>query len=224
MAKYCTKCGNTGWLLDNTPCDCQMSREVFTADISMLDVPDQYQGIRFNKDIVDPSMGSFYSDYLYKIWSEIVSMKLKSTNILICSPKATSKTVMAYSALQELFRKGTDTFPIYDLLEVRRITVDMDLGKRQKYTQENPEDILRVPYLFVKVPEFCTNDVFAMLSVLIDRRTRRNGCTIFLYDGSLTNLKSMDYKGIIESISKDGSYGTLLCKEFWRKDENKTNA
>ena len=217
--KYCPVCGGLGVKLDGSPCGCRMTTELFTMDLVSIDIPEQYQSVRFNKDAVDMSMGAMYADYLFKLWSDITSAKLKNTNILLCSPKATSKTIMAYSAIQELFRNGIPTFPIYDLLEIRRMTIDMDLGRKSKYTQDNPEDILTVPYLFVKIPEFSNNEVFGTLTVLLDRRTRRNGCTIFLYDGSLTRLKDLDYRHIIESLAKDGSYGTLDCKDFWRKGD-----
>lgn len=219
-AKYCPVCGGTGVKLDGTPCGCRMSMELLTSDLVSLDLPEQYQGIKFVKDAVDSGMGSYYADYLLQVYSDVTSMQMKNTNILICSPKATSKSVMAYSAIQELFKKGVQTFPIYDLLEIRRMTVDMDLGRRSQYTMDNPEDILKVPYLFVKFPAFGNNDAFSIMATLIDRRTRRNGCTIILYDGSLTRLKEMDYKHVLDGISKDGSYGTLLCKDFWRKGEH----
>lgn len=221
---YCPVCGGSGTKLDGTPCGCRMTHELFTSELSMLDIPEQYQGIRFNRDAVDITMGTGYADYLYQLFGDVVSMKLKNKNILICSPKATSKTVMAYAAIQELFRRSIPTFPVYDLLEIRRMTVDMDLGRKSKYTQENPEDMLTVPYLFVKIPEFANNDIFGTLSILLDRRTRRNGCTIVLYDGSLKRLKDLDYRHIIESLDKDGSYGTLSCKSFWRKGETNEQA
>ena len=86
--KYCPICGNTGIKLDGTPCECKMSREVFTSDIVMLDVPEQYQGIRFNKYIVDPKMGSFYYDYLYKEFP----MDLSDFSIIVdCANGSTSE-------------------------------------------------------------------------------------------------------------------------------------
>lgn len=219
-SKYCPICGGTGVKLDGTPCGCRMTTELFTSDLVSLDIPEQYQEVKFMRDAVDPKMGKEYADYLMYLWSDIIALKLRNKNILICSPKGTSKAIMAYSAITELFRGGVPTFPIYDLLEIRRMTVDMDLGRKSKYTQDNPEDMLKVPYLFVKIPEFSTNEVFNTLSILLDRRTRRNGCTIFLFEGSMKRLQDLDYWHTVESLKGDGSYGTLDCREFWRKGES----
>ena len=218
MTKYCPKCGGSGILLDGTPCSCNVNDITLFQDITMLDLPEQYQGVRFNSGLIK-DMPEYYKQYMRDLHNDIVNMSLKHTNILICSPAFTSKKVLAYSAMQTLFSNGVPVFPSYDLLELRKITVDNDLNKKQTYTVDEPEKVLTVPYLFVEVPSFTANEVFQMISTLVSRRTRRNNSTIFLYDGSLDTLKKVDYWHIIDNMSGDGSYGSLVCKNFFRKGE-----
>lgn len=215
---YCTKCGNTGMLLDGTPCDCKISTVEFNNDITMLDVPEQYQGVIFDPNMINADMGYYYKKFMTELYDDISTMKLKYKSYLICSPKQTSKTILAYSVLQSLFRRDIDVFPVYDALEIRKIMTDVDLNKRQTYTISDPESILTTPYLFVKIPDYLINEVYQTISVLIDRRTRRNTSTIFLYDGSLSTLKKLDYQHILDKLEGDGSYGTLVIKEFWKKE------
>lgn len=220
MDRYCPKCGNSGILLDGSPCDCRLTINVFNDSLSMVDVPDQYQGIYFDKRLICDGMSDYYRSFMDELYNNIISMKLKYKNYLICSPNRTSKTVMAYSALQFLFKRDIEVFPVYDLLEIKKITTDMDLNRKQTYTVDNPEKILTVPYLFVKIPDYLTNEVYQTMSVLVDRRTRRNTSTIFLYDGDLALLKKTDYQHLIDRLAGDGSYGTVIVKEFWKKETN----
>ena len=217
MSKYCPICGGTGIKLDGSPCECRVNDIVLYKDVNMIDLTEQYQGIRFHSGLIQ-NMPDFYKKYMKDLYDNIISLSLKHTSILLCSPAFTSKKVMAYSAIQELFSKGVSVFPIYDLLEIRKITIDNDLNRKKTYTVDEPEKILTVPYLFVIVPNFPANEVYQTLSVLIDRRTRRNNSTVLLYDGSLDTLKKTDYLHILDNISGDGSYGSLVCKNFYRKE------
>lgn len=216
---YCPKCGNKYVLLDGTPCDCRMSPEIFTADTVEIDIPEQYQGIAFRKELVAEDMSEGYAPFLYKLVEDITTFRLKNKNILLCSPKARSKTIMAYTAINVLFKQGIPVFPIYDLLELRKMTVDVDTGKTGKYDQKQIDLMLNCPYLFVKLPEVLVIETFAMLALVIDRRTRRNGSTIIIYDGDLENMKKFDYRHVIDNMSGDGSFGTIKCYNFFKKEE-----
>ena len=215
----CPLCGGYKILFNGEPCSCVINKKTFNKGITLLDVPEQYQGIEYNESVVDKTMGDFYSKTLSNIYKSVCSSTLKNRNYLICSPKQTSKTVMAYSALQFLFQNDIDVFPIYDVLELRKMTIDMDLNRKQTYTVSDPEKILNVQYLFVKIPAYIVNEVFQMMSVLVDRRSRRNACTIFIYDGSYKTLEKLDYKSILKSLVGDGSYGTIKVHNFWREGE-----
>lgn len=214
---YCAKCGNTGVIpLTNEQCDCRLNKEFLFDSIACLDVPEQYQGLTFNEELVDSDMGGAYKAFLSKTHSDLTSMKLKYHNLLICSPPSTSKTIWTYSIMQTLFRKGIDTFPLYDIYEIKRILLDMDFGRKGVYEVENPESIITVPYLFTRIPILVESDAYEVIAMLLDRRVRRGTSTIFLHNGSWESLTRKDSFGIMSSLVGDGSYCTLENKT-WRK-------
>ncbi len=213
--EYCVKCANTGVLPDGSPCDCRVRMETFYDTVSCLDVPDQYRGIIFNKFLLPKDMPDYYSVFMTDLHDSIIKQQWRNHNVCVCSPVGHGKSVLAYSCIEQLFRAGVLTFPVYDALEIKRIMIDMDMCRKQLHDVANPEYVNIVPYLFVKIPRMVSWEIYDVIISVLDRRVRRGVCTIFLYDGTWEQLIKKDTSGILTGIQGDGTYTTLDVKSFY---------
>lgn len=212
---WCPKCSNTGInIVTGEICDCKFNVQSFYDSVSCMDIPEQYRGILFNKALVPKDVHESYATYLQSMYDSIITMKWKFHNVCLCSPIAHSKTILAYSCIEVLFRHGIDTFPVFDILEIKRILLDMDLCRKQLYEVAEPEKLITAPILFVKVPRVITWEVYDTMVLVLDRRTRRGNSTIFMYDGYWEQLVKLDGQGIVTGLMGDGSYNTLDIKSW----------
>lgn len=213
--KWCSKCSNTGLDIDNNPCSCRFNAQSFYDSVSCLDIPEQYRGVRFTKTLVAKDMPESYADYLDKVHAEITASRWNNHNLCLCSPTAKSKTILAYSCMESLFRYGVTTFPVYDVLELKRIILDMDLCRKSIYEVDNPENLFNAPIVFIKVPRVTTWEIYDTMVLILDRRTRRGHSTIFIYDGSWEQLTRNDKQGVLTGLLGDGSYNTIEVKTWY---------
>lgn len=212
---YCAECGGTGLKIDNTPCSCKLNKDYLFNGLVCLDVPEQYQGATFNSNLIADDMGDIYRKFMQDTYESLTSMRMKYHNMVICSPPAKAKTIMAYCVIQTLFRKGVETFPVYDVLEIKRIMGDMDYNRKQLYDTKDPQKLLTAPYIFVKIPNSLSSEVYETISTLMDRRVRRGTSTIFLFNGTWETLTNYDSRNILKSLLGDGAYCTIENKT-WR--------
>ena len=212
--KYCTKCMNTGVDIDNNPCECRVNAKSFYESVSCLDIPAQYRGVHFNEALVPKDLSESYTNFLQNISNEVSAGRIPKKNMFICSPISHSKSVLAYSCIELLFRSGIPTFPLYDVLELKRMLMDFDLGRKQTYDIDKPELIVSVPLLFVKVPRVTSWEVFDAIAMLLDRRVRRNNTTIFIYDGNWGQLVYNDKQNILTGLMGDGHFNSFEVKSW----------
>lgn len=212
---YCPDCMNTGLDINNNVCHCKFNAKSFYDSVSCLDVPEQYRGIAFSKSLVPKDVHESYANYLESIYDTVLSGRWKQHNVIIASPIGHSKTILAYSCLEVLFRNGIPTFPVYDVLELKRILTDMDLCRKQIYEISNPELTITVPLLFVKIPRLSNWEIFDTIALILDRRVRRGNSTIFLFDGTWNQLIQNDRNNILTGLIGDGSYNTLESKSWF---------
>ena len=218
--KYCPLCMNTGIDINNNICRCRQ-KDTFSADaVTCLDVPAQYIGITFSSVLVAADIGEAYRNKLQAIHDEITTLKWAYRNMALCSPAGHSKTILAYSCMQRLFRRNVTVFPLLDLFEIQRISADMDYCRKPLYDIGEPERLYTVPYLFVRVPTAVSYDTYDIMSLLLDRRTRRGGSTIFLFNGMWGNLTCLDKRGVITNLQGDGS-GCSMEVSSWHTGEVK---
>ena len=215
---YCKWCGGTGIDIDGNVCSCRINVKSFYDTVSCLDVPEQYRGISFNKSLVPKDLPEAYADFLQSIHDKVFEGKLENYNVLIASPVGHSKTILSYSCLELLFRNGFDTFPVYDVLELKRMLIDMDLCRKSIYEIENPELIMTVPILFVKIPRVSSWEVYDTITLILDRRVRRGNSTIFTFDGTWGELVYNDKRNILAGLVGDGNYNTLKVSS-WKLPE-----
>ncbi len=211
---YCIKCGNTGVDINGDVCECKARAKSFFDVTGCLDVPEQYQGVVFNEALVPNDLHESYAKFLQGVYDKVLVGKWQNRNVLIASPINHSKTILAYSCLQALFREGVPTFPVYDVMELKRIILDLDLCRKSIYDIANPEECMTVPLLFVKIPRLSNWEVYDMVATLLDRRVRRGNSTIFLYDGNWYSLIRGDRNNILEGLVGDGYYTTLEVKSW----------
>jgi len=221
--EYCAKCGNTGEIFaTGGRCDCDLgSGEINFNDSACLAIPEQYRGLAFNTELIPTDVGDYYPKYLGELHRDISTMKLRNTNIFLAAPPKHAKTCLAYTAIQNLYKKNVEVFPLYDILELRRFMQDFDWGKKSAELEEagyTVQGLYSVQYLFVKIPSEVSFAVFDALKLLLDRRLRRNGgVTILLSDYGWNYIAEADKRGIFTAMLGDGSFGTINNKTFYRK-------
>ena len=213
---YCTKCGNTGVDIDGNPCTCKFDVEGYFGSVTCLTVPEQYQSVHFNKLLMSADMPEAYRNFMDNLHDDVINGRWKFHNMALCSPASSSKTILAYSCLQSLFRRGLQTFPVYDVMELKRIMYDLDMGKKLLYDVKEPGAILESSVLFVRVPNALVREVYDTMYTLVDRRVRRGNSTIFLYNGSWEELTRLDYNGVIKNMLGNGAF-TTIENSTWHK-------
>ena len=209
LEDYCEKCGNTGTIFETgARCDCTHAKRSAMEAVSCLAVPKQYARIVFDKFSVNKDIGDDYPNRLQELYDSIVTNAMIARNVLICAPPKHSKTVFACSCITELFNYGVEVASIYDLLEVRKIISDMEFGYNNLY-EEFPDKLIKAPYLFVKVPRVVNKSTYDIILYLMDKRLRRGGSTIYLYDGTYEELVVADKRGLLKDMKGDGYYKSL---------------
>lgn len=216
--KYCSKCGGDGIDADGNVCDCKFNPDTFFGDVACLEIPEQYRGIIFNTALLPNIVDASYGAKLREIFTEISVARLRDHNYLICSPHRCGKTIFAYSCIERVFRAGLKVFPVFDIMEIRRMMEDVDFGRESITGVSEPENIWLAPYLFVKLPVYPSWEVYDTFNTLLGRRVRKGTSTIFLYSGTFESLTRNDKTSLFTSIRGDGSYSSVEVLE-WRKKE-----
>jgi hypothetical protein len=179
-------------------CACASNDWDIFSDSICCDIPEQYQGVKFDPTRVPTKMGI----YLSKLHTDISLLQLRHKNIIICSPHHTGKTIFAYSCIQALFRKNIRVYPFRDIDE---ISGDM---------RDFSSDIYLAPYLFVKIPASFTTETLVNSVTLIDRRVRRGLSTILFFSGHWSRFSHYNGYNPLSAIRGDGSYTTLDVRDF----------
>jgi hypothetical protein len=185
-----------------------VNEESIYADVVCLEVPEQYQGVRFIKELVPTDLAPRYGEILQELHDRIASLEFKNCNVVLCSTAKHSKTIWAYSLIQALFRKSIKVAPLYDIPETRRIAADYDAGRSRE------ADIYSVPILFTRIPMDTNFQIYSGIQSLIYRRVRRGHSTVLLYNGKWSQLIYGDNWDIVKPMLGDGMYTTLKCHSF----------
>lgn len=218
MVAYCPKCGNTGVLIDGTPCDCQLHLSDLYSGVECLDIPEAYRGLKFDGAYLSSRLPG-YRQFMENVYNQIVSLRWKCKNAIICSPPQTGKSVLAYSLIQELFRREIEVFPLMDILEIRKVMMDLEYNKPQSLGVENPMRLYTAPYVFAVMPPLTNFDTFDAAAMLVARRTRRGNSTILLYEGTWNQLVSGDTKKSLKNMEGNGSLTTIEVNSWYYKED-----
>lgn len=202
--EVCLKCDGTGITVDGTPCDCRENGKVELPIV--LEVPSIYQNAEFSASLVPIKMPRQYGIDLEDIIDVIKSKGRLNYNALICSPPNTGKTVFAYTIYRHQYLKGLPMPEIIDLFEAKELLVSMSYNED---INKNKDKLINSPVAIIKLPLDLPNKFAETMSTLLERRVRKNGNTIFLYGGSLSDLKNQDRFNVLDNIIRDGSYSSL---------------
>lgn len=206
---FCPECGGKGTRPDGTVCSCKLDSDAIFAEIRGVEVPEQYQGLFFDAALVPSDLSPAYAPTLDKLHREITTQSMRHHNVVVCSPPQHSKSVWAYSCIQNLWRQRAPVMPIKDLLEIGRMMHEFS----------DTDDWYEVPYLFLKIPTEVTQSIRATMVTVLDRRVRRGGSTIFIYNGSWGMLTYDDKFSTTKSLQGDGSFHSLDVVSFRKKEE-----
>ena len=218
MVAYCPKCGTTGVLIDGTPCDCHLHLSDLYSGVECLDIPEAYRSLKFDGAYL-PSKLPGYRQFMENVYNQIVSLRWKCKNAIICSPPQTGKSVLAYSLIQELFRREIEVFPLMDILEIRKVMMDLEYNKPQSLGVEKPMRLYTAPYVFVVMPPLTNFDTFDAAAMLVARRTRRGNSTILLYEGTWNQLVAGDTKKSLKNMEGNGSLTTIEVNSWYYKED-----
>lgn len=218
VKEYCPICGNTGFIPpDNIPCSCRSNIKDIYEDVTCLEIPETYRAIKFNADMVSAEMGQAYRSFLASLYEQISSTRWKCKNLLLCAPPQSAKSVLAYTCMQTLFRKSVDVFPLYDMLEIKKIMLDLEYNRSKTLDGLSTSLVLTVPYLFAYIPTYLNYDVFDMCNMLVSRRSRRGNSTILLYSGYWGAIEAADTKKSLVYMKGDGTLSTVEVSTWSRK-------
>lgn len=215
MGTGCIYCGGTGIRLDGMQCDCGAGG----IDIQVpriMNIPAQYQGVKFDASFVPVGLGNYGSSIVQLIKEIISSPTVMSRNILVCAPPNSGKTIFAYTVIGAMYAKGVLLPDVMDLMQVRALLYDV-------YNQTSGElyHFNKARVVFVKVPQDLPNKWAETMLTIIDRRTRMNCSTFFLYSGAKADLIAQDKFKRFQSIIGDGSFNSVEVRSWIKieKDE-----
>lgn len=207
----CIKCGGTHKMLNGQRCDCMIANS-FELPV-VLDVPIQYQGVKFNKAALPRDMQEDYGPYMMKLYEELLDSRGIGRNILVCAPPNSGKTVFAYTIYAEMVNQGASVAKLLDLMEVRELLMsyyhDVD---REQLALLSSADVA-----FIKIPQDLPIKFAEIISTVIERRVRSGGSTIFLFSGSKKDLEAQDRFGKFRALEGDGSYNSLKIYSWERR-------
>lgn len=203
----CLRCDGTGILANGEPCpDC--AKTILRMAPISYSVPAQYQGIMFDKSFLPEKEQKVYGTFMEELMSTIVSdYAFYQKNLLICNRPNSGKTVWAYNLYAILSDKGYEIPPLKDVTEVRSIITSFaDRELANLYSTAR--------CAIIKVPRDLQPWMFDSLSMIVERRVRNDGFTIFLYGGTEEDLKFADKYGKLRDIRGTGAYNTIEIKSF----------
>ena len=208
----CLECEGSGLRVDGSLCDCKAAK-AFTVTLPIsLNVPVQYQGVRFDSDMLPADKCSTeYKMFMSHLLKECTTgLDRFYKNYLICSKPNTGKTVFAYTVYGSLFAKNIQIPDLMDIMEVRSI-----LTKLYDQDTELIDLISTAKIMFIKIPLDIPSRLGETMSMIIERRVRHNCSTIFLYSGSREDIEALDTYGKVRSLYGNGSFNSIDVRS-WR--------
>lgn len=207
MGSSCLKCGGTKYLADGTPCD-NCIGEVLKEIPFIKGIPTQYQNNKFCKENLPLNCKKDYGVFMEDLLNTIIKdINFYQKNYIICSKPNSGKTVWAYTLYSLLLSKGYNVPELKDIIEIKNIFNSYD-----KVEEANLISSARCA--IIKIPRDMQYWYFDTISTIIERRVRSSGFTIFLYSGSLEELKLMDKNDVLKYISGNGSYNSIKLENF----------
>jgi hypothetical protein len=174
-----------------------------------MEIPPQYQGVMFTRELLSDKLPREYGVFVQSIVDDVKRNVPLTRNVLLCAPPNSGKTVFAYTCYGLQYNRGVAIPKLMDLLEARE-----KLQALYNVDIEAVELISKSPVAFFKIPMDLPNRFGEIMSTILERRVRNGGATIFLYNGTITDLKALDKFQKFQSLIGDGNYNSLLVKSY----------
>lgn len=206
----CLKCGDTGITVDGNVCDCGCG--IKKQETVIVEIPKNYRLNEFSATLVPVNLPIEYGTSLEEIIDVIKKTGTYTSNLLICSPPNTGKTVFAYTIYKHMYMSRLLAPSIIDLIEAREII--MSNSYYDEEMQNAKSRLISSNIAIIKIPMDLPNKFVETMSTIIERRVRRDGKTIFLSGLSIYDIKNQDKRGIFNNLLGDGSYNSLKVLNF----------
>lgn len=207
MSSTCMICGGTRRTVSGEPCpNCCKEEPTFSPIVS--GIPIQYQGVKFDRSFLPKDLQEKYGSYMESLLNTITNdIAFYQKNMIICCRPNSGKTIWAYNLLSVLISKGYELPPLMDLMEAR--------DALNSYENKDLNQLVsHARCAIIKIPLDVQAWMLKSLSVIIERRVRNSGFTIFLFGGKSQDLSEADRYGILQSLLGAGAYNTVNVKSF----------
>lgn len=207
MSQGCLICGGTLRDANGQLCPkCTEASKRITPVVA--GIPAQYQGVAFDKSFLPMDMQGKYGEFMEDLMVTILNdIAFYQKNLIICSRPNSGKTVWTYNLYSELTAKGYHIPTLRDITEVREILNSFDKKEEAALYSE-------ARCAIIKLPRDLQPWMFDTISYVLERRVRNNGFTIFLFGGSLDELKQLDKFGRLGYLRGTGAYNTVHIESF----------
>lgn len=199
----------------------------FIKDISFKQVPLDYVGTVWNKDLLlanHPELDKDlrfkdYANMLDKIHNKFMSGLVPSASIFISAKSKMSKCIFAYSCMQYALSKGHSVAPIIDTIELQRLLILSGENPKWKlYNYINYDDYITSEVLFLTVTKTERHSwSFPYIQELLDRRSRLNLPTFVISSFGLKELArdcDADYDSIVDGSAQLNPFKYPLIIEY----------
>lgn len=207
MADGCLICGGTLTDTFGKPCPvCTEASKRLTPIVA--GIPAQYQGVTFDKSFLPSDLQNKYGQFMEELLITIINdIAFYQKNLIICSRPNSGKTIWTYNLYSELTAKGHHMPTLRDITEVRNILNSFD-------NKEESALFSKARCAVIKLPKDMQPWMFDTMSYIIERRVRNNGFTIFLFGGTLEELKQIDKYNRLGYLRGTGAYNTVQIESF----------
>ena len=238
---YCFTCGNKGFLdracpsCGRAPVKLSMNLDKredvdgFVKEITLVGIPQQYQGVIWSPDILKDMKPEKEKDYAFKrfvtglekVNNIFANGMIPSKSAIIIAPAGYSKMTFAYSCMQRAVDNGFTIAPILDSVEIKRfLTLAGDNPQYKLFKSLSYDDYIMADVLFMTVTKLPAREwAFQAIQELIDRRSRRGLSTFVLSRYQLSEISGKDYSQQFSAIATAFSEDTMKYPAIIRYTE-----
>lgn len=203
----CLICGGTLKTATGEPCPVCCKEQPKVSPV-VVGIPAQYQGVRFDKSFLPQKLQGSYGDFMEELLITVVNdIAFYQKNLLICCRPNSGKTIWAYSLYAEVIAKGYTCPPLLDIVEAR----DALNSYSEKLTGAA---LSSARCAIIKLPRDMQFWMFNTISYVIERRVRAGGFTVFLYGGTIEELKLIDRDSCLSWLRGTGAFNTIKVESF----------
>lgn len=200
-----TPCPECGTQYGNVNLEVKKKDSKFIAKTKSLDIPEQYIGVKWCKDILIKEKNSEASNrgfqafcsQLEKVSQYFDNGLIPPKSAVVIAPPGYSKVTWAYSCMQLAVEHGFKVAPILDTIELKRLAVlASEKPHYRLYNKIDYDEYITSDICFVTVTKTdYALDGWRIILEILDRRSRQGLPTIILSRFDLETISKRDYNG-----------------------------